>query len=89
MINPTRLNKIQSCVEDALSQLNDLPSEYDAVEHIRSDCEDIDFELSCLEDEDEASDWISMIPDNLSAGEADSLRDAVNDWRVKNGYPRI
>ena len=26
-------------------------------------------------------------PDNLSAGEADSLRNAVNDWRVKNGYP--
>jgi hypothetical protein len=88
MINHSRLDKIQLCIDDALSQLNDLPSEYDAVEYIRIDCEDIDFELSCLE-EDDASDWISMIPDNLSAGEADSLRDAVNDWRVKNGYPRI
>lgn len=89
MINHARLDKIQSCVDDALSQLNDLPSEYDAVGYIRSDCEDIDFELSCLEYEDDASDWTSMIPDNLSAGEAYSLRDAVNDWRVKNGYPRI
>ena len=89
MINRARLDKIQSCIDDALSQLNELPSEYDAVGYIRNDCEDIDFELSCLEDEDDMSEWTSMIPDNLSAGEADSLRDAVNDWRAKNGYPRI
>lgn len=89
MINHARLDEIRACVEDALCQLKYLPSEYDAVGYIRSDCEDIDHELSCLEDEDDTSNWTSMIPDNLSAGEADSLHDAVNDWRVKNGYPRI
>ena len=89
MINHTELDNIQSSIEDIRSHLNDLPSEYDAVEYIRQDCRDIDGSLSCLEDEDDTSDWTSMIPDNLSAGEADSLRDAVNGWRVKNGYPRV
>ena len=89
MINHTELDNIQSSVTDILCQLNDLPSEYDAVEYIRQDCEDINGSLSCLEGEDDSFDWTYMIPDNLSAGEADSLRDAVNDWRVKNGYPRI
>jgi len=89
MINHARLDKIQSYVDDALSQLNDLPSEYDAVGYVINDCKGIDFELSCIEDEEDTSDWTSMVPDNLSVGEADSLRDAVNDWREKNGYPRI
>lgn len=89
MINHTELDNIQSSITDILCQLNDLPSGYDAVGYIRQDCEDINGSLSCLEYEDDTSDWTSMIPDNLSAGEADSLRDAVNDWRVKNGYPRI
>ena len=89
MINHTELDNIQSSVTDILCQLNDLPSGYDAVGYIRQDCEDINGSLSCLEDEDDTSDWTSMIPDNLSAGEADSLRDAVNDWRAKNGYPRM
>lgn len=91
MINHTELDSIQSSVDDILSQLGDLPSEYDAVGYIRQDCEDINGSLSCLEDEDEddTSDWTSMIPDNLSVGEADSLRDTLNEWRVKNGYPRV
>lgn len=89
MINHTELDNIQSSVADILCQLKDLPSEYDAVEYIRQDCEDINGSLSCLEDEDDASDWTSMIPDNLSVGEADSLRELIDNWRADNGYPRI
>lgn len=89
MINHSELDNIQSSVTDILCQLNDLPSEYDAVEYIRQDCEDINGSLSCLDGEDDSSDWTSMIPDNLSVGEYDSLRELINNWRADNGYPRI
>lgn len=92
MINQQYLDRIcelANTVEDKLQDLNTeiLTGLLDAVQEVQGDAT----ELRCLVeniDEDE-SVLGELIPDNLSIGEADSLRDAVNDWRVKNGYPRI
>lgn len=84
-----RICKLANTVEDKLQDLDTetLTGLLDAVQEVQGDAtelrglvESIDLDESYLGE---------LIPDNLSAGEADSLRDAVNDWREKNGYPRI
>lgn len=84
-----RICKLANDVEDKLRDLDTttLTGLLDAVQEAHGDAT----ELRCLvEDIDnDESELGELIPENLSVGEADSLRDAVNDWREKNGYPRI
>lgn len=55
-------------------------------------CESDARELSCQLDtfnaelEDHTSDLADYIPDDLSAGEYDSLKEVLNKWRTDNGY---
>ena len=92
MITQTDLNRICELANTVEDKLQDLDTEtltglLDAVQEVQGDATEL---RSLVEDiELDGDELVELIPDNLSAGEADSLRDAVNDWRVKNGYPRI
>lgn len=81
-------------IRDSLESLNDSVDRLDcpALEcwcrDMKCDIQSIETELDQFEP-DEPDEFSELIPAHLSAGEADSLRDAMNDWREKNGYPRI
>lgn len=84
-----RICELANAVEDKLQDLDTetLTGLLDAVQEVRGDATELRGLVEEIElDEGELGE---LVPDDLSAGEADSLRDAVNDWRVKNGYPRI
>lgn len=92
MLTQTDLDRICELANTVEDKLRDLDTEtltglLDAVQEVQRDAT----ELRGLVEEIELdeSEFGELIPENLSAGEADSLRDAVNDWREKNGYPRI
>jgi predicted nuclease with TOPRIM domain len=84
-----RICELANQVEDKLQDLDTetLTGLLDAVQEVQSDATELRGLVEDIElDESELGE---LVPENLSAGEADSLRDAVNDWREKNGYPRI
>jgi hypothetical protein len=84
-----RICELANQVEDKLQDLDTetLTGLLDAVQEVQSDATELRGLVEDIElDEGELG---GLVPENLSAGEADSLRDAVNDWREKNGYPRI
>lgn len=92
MLTQTDLDRICELANTVEDKLQDLDTEtltglLDAVQEVQGDATELRGLVEDIElDEGELGE---LIPENLSAGEADSLRDAVNDWRVKNGYPRI
>jgi predicted nuclease with TOPRIM domain len=84
-----RICELANQVEDKLQDLGTetLTGLLDAVQKLQGDATELRGLVEDIElDESELGE---LVPENLSAGEADSLRDAVNDWREKNGYPRI
>ncbi len=84
-----RICELANQVEDKLQDLDTetLTGLLDAVQEVQGDATELRGLVEDIElDESELGE---LVPENLSAGEADSLRDAVNDWREKNGYPRI
>lgn len=92
MITQTDLDRICELANTVEDKLQDLDTEtltglLDAVQEVQGDATELRGLVESIELDD--SELGEFIPDNLSAGEADSLRDAVNDWREKNGYPRI
>lgn len=92
MITQQDLDRICELANQVEDELQDLDTEtltglLDAVQEVQGDATEL---RGLVEDiELDEGDLGELVPDNLSAGEADSLRDAVNDWREKNGYPRI
>ena len=92
MLTQTDLDRICELANQVEDKLQDLDTEtltglLDAVQEVQGDATELRGLVEDIElDESELGE---LIPENLSAGEADSLRDAVNDWREKNGYPRI
>jgi hypothetical protein len=84
-----RICELANTVEDKLQDLDTetLTGLLDAVQEVQGDATELRGLVECIElDEGELGE---LVPENLSAGEADSLRDAVNDWREKHGYSRI
>lgn len=92
MLTQQDLDSICELANQVEDKLQDLDTEtltglLDAVQEVQGDATELRGLVEEIElDESELGE---LIPENLSAGEADSLRDAVNDWREKNGYPRI
>lgn len=94
MITQTDLDRICELANTVEYKLQDLNTEtltglLDAVQEVQGDATELRWLVESIDLDEDSDDLAELIPDNLSAGEADSLRDAVNDWRVKNGYPRI
>lgn len=85
------IDNISEIVEDIRSELSytdDDNLERQILEH----CRHIDSKLDELKDavyEFEEDDFRSMIPDNLSAGEAISLKETINNWRREHGYGEL
>ena len=92
MLTQTDLDRICELANTVEDKLHDLDTEtltglLDAVQEVQGDATELRGLVECIElDEGELGE---LIPENLSAGEADSLRNAVNDWREKHGYSRI
>lgn len=86
-----RICELANQVEDKLQDLDTetLTGLLYAVQEVQGDATELRGLVEGIDLDEDGSDLGELIPDNLSAGEADSLRDAVNDWREKNGYPRI
>lgn len=95
------MNMIKDTIADLAYKANDLWEHINGlsgasleellgeVEACQSEASDLSTELDGLNDSmDECDDDIlDYIPDNLSAGEYDSLKEALNKWRTDNGYP--
>lgn len=86
-----RICELANTVEDKLQDLDTetITGLLDAVQEVQGDATELRVLVESIDLDEDSDDLAKLIPDNLSAGEADSLRDAVNDWRVKNGYSRI
>ena len=94
MITQQDLDRICELANQVEDKLQDLDTEtltglLDAVQEVQGDATELRGLVESIDLDEDESDLGELIPDNLSAGKADSLRDAVNDWREKNGYPRI
>lgn len=92
---------IKERIEDLASMANDLLERVgglstteleDLCEEVEG-CESEARELSCQIDdinddlEGESLAFFDYIPDDLSAGEYESLKEVLNKWRTDNGYP--
>lgn len=94
MITRTDLERIYNMADQVEDKLQDLDTEtltglFDAIQEVQGDATELRGLVENIYLDEDESGICELIPDNLSIGEADSLRDAVNDWREKNGYPRI
>lgn len=80
-----------AAIRDSLESLTDSVERLDcpALEcwcrDMKCDIRSIETELDQLEP-DEADEFSELIPTNLSAGEADSLKELIRKWRTDNGY---
>lgn len=85
------IDDIAAIVEDIRCELNYTDCEgFD--DQIRQHCRSIDSKLCELSDaviEIEEDEFTSMIPADISAGEAISLKETINNWRREHGYGEI
>lgn len=89
-----RIEELAGQADDLLDSIEDLPTtELDSllekIEECESTTRDLRYDLNSLNDdlEDESLAFLDYIPDDLSAGEYDSLKQVLNKWRTDNGYP--
>lgn len=82
-----RISELANSIEDHLDDLDStsLSDLLDEVQSLQSDATELRGLVDDIELED--SDLGELIPEDLSAGEAESLKEAVNKWRTENGYP--
>lgn len=68
------------------TELEDLHSETESCE---SEALDLSNLLDSLNNDfyEDKESVLDYIPDDLSAGEYDSLKEVLNKWRTDNGYP--
>ena len=84
-----RICELANAVEDKLDDLESetLTNLLDAVQEVQGDATELRGLVETIElDEDDLSE---LIPDDLSAGEADSLKETINNWRREHGYGEL
>ena len=82
-----RISELANNIEDRLNDLDStsLADLLDEVQSIQSDATELRGLVDDIElDENELGE---LVPENLSAGEYDSLKEVLNYWRTDNGYP--
>ena len=84
------IDDITSIVEDIRSELDYTDSE-GFEQQILKYCKQIDSKLSELTDSimTEENELHVMIPDDITAGEAISLKETINNWRREHGYGEL
>lgn len=75
-------------LEDIRSECSDIEDEGVAA-NIKGCCRRVENLLDSLREVDEDEDLRDMIPDDLSAGAAISLKETLNKWRSENGYHEL
>lgn len=82
-----RISELANSIEDHLNDLDStsLSDLLDEVQSLQSDATELRGLVDDIELED--SDLGELVPEDLSASEAESLKEAVNKWRTENGYP--
>ena len=84
MTDFTSIRQSVDNIRDSVENL-DCPATEQHCTDIRSELDSIESELDDFEP-DEADEFSELIPTNLSAGEADSLKEVIRKWRTDNGY---
>lgn len=83
----TNFENIRNAVENIRDHVDNLdcPATENECTDIRCELDDIAAELDDFEppEQDEIS---VLIPEGLSAGEVDSLKEAITNWRTEHGY---
>lgn len=85
------IDDIAAIVEDIRTELkypDSVSFENDVLDH----CRHIDSKLCELTDavvDIEENEFRDMVPANISAGEAISLKETINNWRRDHGYGEI
>lgn len=85
------IDDIAAIVEDIRTQL-EYPDSISFKNDVLDHCRHIDSKLCELSDaviEIEEDEFTSMIPAGISAGEAISLKETINNWRREHGYGEI
>lgn len=85
------IDDISEIVEDIRSELV-YPDDENLERQIREHCRHIDSKLDELKDavyEVEEDELHGMIPDDISAGNAISLKETINNWRREHGYGEL
>lgn len=62
---------------------------YDTADTIEEALGDITSAVGCdndAESQDEITEFTTLIPETMSAGDADSLKQLILDWRKERGY---
>ena len=85
MIDFTSIRHSIENIRDSVDTLYCPDTEQDCTD-IRRELRRIESELDDFEPEEE-DEFTELVPENLSAGEADSLKEVIKKWRTDNGYP--
>ena len=86
-----RICELANTVEDKLQDLDTetLTGLLDAVQEVRGDATELRGLVECIDLDEDESDFAELIPDNLSAGDAISLKETINNWRREHGYGEL
>ena len=88
---------MENIIDDIADIIGDIRTELDYADsegfeqQIRKYCKQIDSKLDELTDAvmTEEYEIHAMIPDDITAGEAISLKETINNWRREHGYGEL
>ena len=83
----TDITAIRQSVDSIRDSVDNIicPATEDDCSDILSELNNIEYELDQFEP-DEPSEFVTLIPETTSAGDADSLKELILDWRKERGY---
>lgn len=83
----TDFENIRNAVENIRDHVDNLdcPATENECTDIRCELDDIENELDDFEPP-EQDEITALVPENMSAGETDSLKETIMNWRTEHGY---
>lgn len=86
-----RICELANSIEDKLNDLDctSLHDLLDEVHSLQSDSTELRGLVEDIELDEDGDNFSELIPENLSAGEAISLKETINNWRREHGYGEL
>lgn len=84
MTDFTAIRQSVDSIRDSVDNIK-CPATEDDCSDILGELNNIEYELDQFEP-DEPSEFVTLIPETMSAGDADSLKELILDWRKERGY---
>lgn len=86
-----RIYELANSIKDKLDDLDctTLADLLDEVQSLQSDSTELRSLVEDIELDEDGDDFSELIPENLSAGEAISLKETINNWRREHGYREL